>query len=126
MRRIRLDAKTWHAKDDVYDALLAALESFEGHGQNFNALWDSLTESAKYDLGPDPASYLNGVQPPFHIDVVNADKASAEPTTCSWTSPICLRSKRGVWGEDIHRALRYGSGCRPSASPGERGAGTLC
>ena len=73
VRIIRLNAKPWRTNEDVYSALLNALESFSGHGHNFNALWDSLTEGAKHDLGPDPGSYLNGVQPPFHIDVANAD-----------------------------------------------------
>jgi RNAse (barnase) inhibitor barstar len=78
VRRIVLDATRWRARDDFWEALLSALEAPEWHGRNLDALWDTLTEGAKYDLGPDPASYINGVQPPFQVDVRNVDKASKE------------------------------------------------
>ncbi|WP_170181703.1 barstar family protein [Phreatobacter stygius] len=72
MRRIALDASEWRTEDDVYSAVLAALQAPGWHGRNLDALWDTVTEGAAQRLGPDPACLINGVQPPFHIVVSHA------------------------------------------------------
>jgi RNAse (barnase) inhibitor barstar len=76
MHELRLDARTWKTADDVYIALLSALQSFPGHGHNLDALWDSLREAGKYGTGG--AEYLNSVQPPLLVEVRNTDLASVE------------------------------------------------
>jgi RNAse (barnase) inhibitor barstar len=75
MRRIALDAATWQSADDAFNALLAALEAPDWHGRNFNALWDTLTEAARYE---DLDTFINGVQPPFRIEMHNVAEAIPE------------------------------------------------
>lgn len=77
MRRIELDARAWRSADDVYSALLAALEAPGWHGRNLDALWDSLTEGAARQPGPDLGSLINRVQPPFLVVVCHASGAPA-------------------------------------------------
>ncbi|MBN8941774.1 MAG: barstar family protein [Rhizobiales bacterium] len=75
MRRIALDARTWHSTDDLYSALLLALGAPGWHGRNLDALWDSLTEGAAGRPDPDAPRPINRVQPPFHVVVSHADAA---------------------------------------------------
>ena len=75
MHQIKLNAAEWRTKDDFYDDLLSAPKAPGWHGRSLDALWDTVTERAKYD---DLTDFINGVQPPFHVDVKNADLASAE------------------------------------------------
>jgi RNAse (barnase) inhibitor barstar len=70
MYRIRLDAAPWQTTDDFYTDLLSALKAPAWHGRSLDALWDTLTERAKFD---DLTAYINGVQPPFRIDVLNVE-----------------------------------------------------
>ena len=72
MHRIILDAARWRTTDDFYTDLLSALKAPAWHGRNLDALWDTLTERAKFD---DLTNYINGVQPPFRIDVLNVQLA---------------------------------------------------
>ena len=73
MYRISLDAAKWRTTDDVYADLLSALKAPAWHGRSLDALWDTLTEKAKFD---DLTDYINGIQPPFLIEVRNAPLAS--------------------------------------------------
>ena len=73
MYRIRLDAARWQTTDDFYADLLPALKAPAWHGRSLDALWDTLTERAKFN---DLTVYINGVQPPFRIDVLNVEAAS--------------------------------------------------
>lgn len=59
MNKISLDSDGCQTPDDFYDILLSALEAPEWHGRNLDALWDSIT------------SDINGIIPPYSIDVVN-------------------------------------------------------
>ena len=62
MREVILDGKGWRTKDDVYDAIFAALQSPAWHGRNFSALRDSIA-------GGD----VNGIDPPYHLIIRNYD-----------------------------------------------------
>jgi RNAse (barnase) inhibitor barstar len=73
MHRISLNAAGWRTTDDFYTDLLSALKAPAWHGRSLDALWDTLTERAKFD---DLTAYINGVQPPFRIDVRNVHLAS--------------------------------------------------
>lgn len=77
MRVIRLDAKHWSTCADFYEAILTALEAPEGHGRNLNALYDSMI-----------GGMMNGVEPPFRIEIVNArdcpHEVSAELALAAW------------------------------------------
>jgi len=54
MRVIELDAEAWRTIDDVYDALLPALEAPDWHGRDMDALIDSMG-----------AGSINGIEPPY-------------------------------------------------------------
>ncbi len=75
MYGIGLDAAKWRTTDDFYADLLSELKAPAWHGRNLDALWDTLTERAKFD---DLTDYINGVQPPFRIDVRNV-QSTTEP-----------------------------------------------
>jgi hypothetical protein len=62
---IELDARAWRTKEDVYDALLGALEAPAWHGHNFNALHDSIV-----------TGNINKVEAPFSIRIINSRLAA--------------------------------------------------
>ncbi len=57
MYGIGLDAAKWRTTDDFYADLLSELKAPAWHGRNLDALWDTLTERAKFD---DLTDYING------------------------------------------------------------------
>lgn len=73
MYRISLDAAGWRTTDDFYTDLLSALKAPAWHGRNLDALWDTLTERARFD---DLTDFINGIPPPFRVDVRNVQLAS--------------------------------------------------
>jgi RNAse (barnase) inhibitor barstar len=62
MQTLELDGRRWKAEKDFYDALAAALGSFDRHGRNA----DAFEETMIYYLD------LNTVRPPYEIVVRNA------------------------------------------------------
>jgi len=63
MRRpltLRLDARSWHSREDMWRALLDALGAPEWHGDSLDALYDSLV------------SGLHRVRPPLLVELVGA------------------------------------------------------
>ena len=60
MREIVIDAETWAAADDVYNAFLRAVGAPSWHGHNFNALRDSIS------LGR-----INEIEVPYLIRIRN-------------------------------------------------------
>lgn len=73
---IELDASEWRAEADLWNALLAALEAPDWHGNNYDALWDTITEAATF--GGREGGTINGVQPPFQIVVTNAESLAPD------------------------------------------------
>jgi hypothetical protein len=67
MLEIELDASTWKAVLDFYDALLSALGSPSGHGRNINALIDSMIHGG-----------MNKIEPPYAIRVRHLARAPKE------------------------------------------------
>jgi RNAse (barnase) inhibitor barstar len=67
MHALRLDASRWRTGEDVYVALLAALGAPAWHGQNLDALNDSLT-----------AGDLNAVNAPLRVVVAGLPAAGPE------------------------------------------------
>ena len=63
MKVIRLDASSWRSPEDFYSAVLPQLGAPAWHGQNLDALYDSLA-----------GGEINAVAPPFTVEVENADK----------------------------------------------------
>ena len=62
MQSVELDGGAWKSEADFYDALAAALGSFDGHGRNA----DAFEETMIYYLE------LNAVQPPYEVVIRNA------------------------------------------------------
>lgn len=62
MQTVDLDGRSWKSEGDFYDALAAALGSFDGHGRNA----DAFEETMIYYLD------LNTVQPPYEVVIRNA------------------------------------------------------
>lgn len=58
MQAIQLDASQWLTGLDFYAAILASLGSPDWHGQNVNALIDSMIYGG-----------INAVKPPFRIQI---------------------------------------------------------
>jgi RNAse (barnase) inhibitor barstar len=67
IRQIRLDASGWRTHEDVYAALLGALEAPAWHGHNLDALHDSIVTGS-----------INDVEPPFSIKVSHGSIAGGE------------------------------------------------
>ncbi|MEL6641041.1 MAG: barstar family protein, partial [Pseudomonadota bacterium] len=61
MKTFKIDVSDCMTADDVYQRLLAILDPPDWHGRNLDALWDSIT------------SDINGVLPPYAIEVVGRD-----------------------------------------------------
>ena len=61
MRRIVLDTTGWDSRRDFYDALLPALQAPPWHGDNLDALWDSVR-------GGD----INGLRPPYIVHLAGS------------------------------------------------------
>jgi RNAse (barnase) inhibitor barstar len=64
MRTIDLDAANWTTALDFYEALLAALGAPAEHGQNINALTDSLIWGG-----------VNAIEPPYTIRIRHIGRA---------------------------------------------------
>ena len=69
MRVLNLDAAEWREYADFVRALLAALEAPHWHGDNVNALIDSMVHGG-----------INGVEPPY--DVVISGFSLLAPDLC--------------------------------------------
>jgi RNAse (barnase) inhibitor barstar len=67
MKHVRLNAHDWNSEADFYKDILPALKAPEWHGENLDALWDSMTSDE-----------INAVVPPFHIEVVGAELLSTQ------------------------------------------------
>lgn len=67
MKTFRLDASSWTKTRDFYDAIFAALGSPEWHGDNVNALTESMIWGE-----------INQVEPPYKVEVVST--AGLPPT----------------------------------------------
>lgn len=61
MQTIDLDASKWKTYGDFYDALLPAIGAPKWHGQNLNALVDSMIWGG-----------INAVEPPYTIKISGA------------------------------------------------------
>jgi RNAse (barnase) inhibitor barstar len=61
MKTLKIDVSDCVTADDVFQRLLAILDSPDWHGRNLDALWDSIT------------SDINGLLPPYAIEVVGRD-----------------------------------------------------
>jgi RNAse (barnase) inhibitor barstar len=61
MRIIELDATKWKTYDDFYNALLPSIGAPKWHGQNLNALVDSMVWGG-----------INAVEPPYKIRISGA------------------------------------------------------
>jgi ribonuclease inhibitor len=66
VREIVLDTTGWCNRDDLYDALLPALEAPEWHGRNLDALDDSIVGG------------LNGVVRPYRIRLLGTASLPAD------------------------------------------------
>jgi len=64
---ITIDAEGWSQPSDFYQGLLAKLQAPQWHGQNLDALWDSITGSG-----------INGLKPPFAVRIFNTARFSPE------------------------------------------------
>lgn len=67
VRCITLDASKWITRLDVYEALLSALGSPDGHGRNINALIDSMVYG-----------HINEIDAPYKIVVTCTKTISPE------------------------------------------------
>lgn len=76
LRRIELDASGWSGDRHLWTALLSALGAPAWHGRNYDALWDTVTEHARY--GVPAGNLINRVQAPFEIVVFNAGSLPAQ------------------------------------------------
>ena len=63
MSEIRLDARGWRDRDDIFAALLPALRAPDWAGPNLDALFDCLSGG------------ILGLSPPLHVRVDHADEA---------------------------------------------------
>ena len=66
MKKIPIDIAGCRNEGDFYDLLLSGLKAPGWHGRNLDALWDSIT------------SDINGVSPPFLVEVTGHRQASEE------------------------------------------------
>lgn len=66
VKHIEIDASCWRGPLDFYDAILAALDAPGWHGHSVDALIDSII-----------VGNINGVDPPYRIEVSNL--LDAEP-----------------------------------------------
>lgn len=66
MKVIAIEAHDWLAPSDFYDSLLSALGAPGWHGQNVNALIDSIIHGD-----------INEVEPPFRVEVSGLREASS-------------------------------------------------
>jgi len=64
---VTIDAEGWSRPSDFYRALLTRLKAPKWHGQNLDALWDSITSSG-----------INGLDPPFAVRLFNTERLSRE------------------------------------------------
>ena len=94
MRTLKLDGKGWKRKEDFYDALAAALGSFDGHGRNA----DAFEETMIYYLE------LNRVRPPYEVVIRKAPKELLPflRRFASWIAEA-RRDRRDDpdWGDDV-------------------------
>ena len=63
MRIIKLDATKWNTFDDFYNALLPSVGAPDWHGQNLNALVDSMIWGG-----------INAIEPPYIVRITGAAK----------------------------------------------------
>lgn len=65
-RTIIIDGASLGTPADFYNALLPQLGAPDWHGQNLDALWDSIT------------GRLNAVEPPFQVRIVGAAQMTGD------------------------------------------------
>jgi RNAse (barnase) inhibitor barstar len=64
---VTIDAEGWSQPSDFYQVFLPKLRAPDWHGQNLNALWDSIAGSG-----------INGLEPPFAVRIFNTARFSPE------------------------------------------------
>jgi RNAse (barnase) inhibitor barstar len=94
MREIDLDAKNWKTVSDFYAALLPELGAPEWHGENVNALIDSMIWGG-----------INEIEPPYRIVIRNAGHLPKDVATeIDWTKEDLAKHRahyRAQKGHDI-------------------------
>lgn len=94
MQSVELDGRGWKSEADFYDALAAALGSFDGHGRNA----DAFEETMIYFLE------LNIIQPPYEVVIRNA-RGELRPFLRKFATWIAeARQNRRddpTWGDDV-------------------------
>ena len=106
MRLIRLDATKWRLEDDIWPDLLRALEAPDWHGHNLDALWDTIREGASQ---MPEGHYINGLQPPFHIEVTGLDRAPREVRLLLGRIRSVIDEARKELGMPVSMKLRWRS-----------------
>jgi len=67
MKRLVLDGRNWKTKGDFYQAFFKAVGAPSWHGQNFNALRDSIT-----------VGRINDVELPYRVEILGTDKMPSD------------------------------------------------
>ena len=94
MQTLELNGKEWKVENDFFEALAAALGSFEGHGRNPSAFEETMI----YFL------YLNSVQPPYEVVISHAPREmlSFLHEFAGWIASTRQdRRDDPEWGDDI-------------------------
>ena len=94
MQTLELDGRDWKSEMDFYDALAAALGSFDGHGRNAAAFEETMI----YYLE------LNTARPPYELVIRNAPE-ELQPFLRKFASWIAEarqdRRDDPGWGDDV-------------------------
>ena len=68
VKEVSLDVSDCETPEDIYAALLAALEAPVWHGRNLDAVWDSVTDG------------INGLQAPYRLEVSGHENLPTDAT----------------------------------------------
>ena len=71
MKVLRLHPSDWLTEEDVFDALLTALQAPKWHAKDVDALWESITDNK-----------TNGVRTPFRVVIVTRGLLPYEVENC--------------------------------------------
>lgn len=89
MKVIRLDASGWHSPADFYAALLPQLGAPGWHGQNLDALYDSLSGD------------INELEPPFAVELEGSSEVSLDMAVFLAKVATVFEDARKEFGIDI-------------------------
>jgi len=102
VKKIPIDVSGCRNEGDFYDLLLSGLKAPGWHGRNLDALWDSIT------------SDINGVSPPFLVEVTGHRQASEEVallvSRVRWVSRRRGRVGAWMWDSGWSDGLRLSRG----------------